>query len=302
MSTRNPSAPTMHPEAPARQPILAPIEARAPHAPSRDLTLAYRLSSALAIVAAIAAAVGVFYPAIFRDTPVTAGNARGTDLTILVVAVPALVIAMALSARGSLRAQIVWLGALSYLVYNAVFFAFDTAFNPLFLLYVATLSLALWSLVALLTHIDVADLRAHFAPSTPIHIAAIYLLVTTILFDAMWLADILPATISGGAPASLAATRMLTNPIQVLDLAVTLPAIYVGVIWLLRRRAWGYVIVGSLLVYGVVEAASIATDQFFGHLNDPTQSAVTTPIFAVLTVISLAPALLYLRGLRREQG
>src|SRR5690242_20104294 len=79
------------------------------------LTLAYWLSGMLAVMALAASAIGVFYPAVFRDTAVTAGNARGTDLVILVVAIPTLVIAMALAARGSLRAQIVWLGAISYI-------------------------------------------------------------------------------------------------------------------------------------------------------------------------------------------
>src|SRR5690242_194089 len=93
-------------------------------ATGHHLTLAYWLSGILAAVALVASAIGVFYPDIFRDTAVTAGNARGTDLVILVVAIPALVIAMALTARGSLRAQIVWLGALGYILYNAIFFAF----------------------------------------------------------------------------------------------------------------------------------------------------------------------------------
>lgn len=267
--------------------------------PVDTLKRAYWLSGALALVAAIAASLGVFLPGIFRDTPMTVGNAHGTDLVILIVAIPTLALSMALAARGSLRAQIVWLGALSYLLYNAVFFAFDTTFNALFLLYIATFSLALWSLVALLTRIDPISLRAHFAPKTPIRIAALYLLLTTCLFDIIWLADIVPATISGATPASLLATRMLTNPIQVLDLAVSLPIIVLGSIWLLRRRAWGYVIVGLFLVYGVIESASVAVDQLFGHLSYPAQSDMMTPIFAVLTVIGLVPAILYLRSLRK---
>jgi hypothetical protein len=74
----------------------------------------------------------------------TAGNARGTTVVILTVAIPTLLISLFLAARGSLRAQLVRMGALFYLLYNAVFFAFDAAFNPLFLLYTATLSLAVW--------------------------------------------------------------------------------------------------------------------------------------------------------------
>lgn len=142
MLNTNVATPTIQSEH-AMQPTTTASVRRDERNPLRGhLALAYWLSTALAVVAGVAAAIGVFDTNLFRDTAMTAGNARGTDLVILLVAIPALVIAMARVARGSLRAQIVWLGALSYLLYNAVFFAFATSFNTLFLLYVATLSLA----------------------------------------------------------------------------------------------------------------------------------------------------------------
>jgi len=117
--------------------------------------LPYRLSSALAVAATLASAVGVFHPGIFRDPAVTAGNARGTDVAILAIAIPTLLASMVLTARGSLRAQIVWLGALSYIVYNAVFFAYGAHFNALFRVYAAMLSLSVGSVVAVLMEVDV---------------------------------------------------------------------------------------------------------------------------------------------------
>ncbi|HEX5156373.1 MAG TPA: hypothetical protein VFW17_04065 [Ktedonobacterales bacterium] len=266
----------------------------------RRLTLAYWLSGLLAVVALVASAVGVFYPAVFRDSAVTAGNARGTDLVILVVAIPALVIAMALTARGSLRAQIVWLGALGYILYNAIFFAFAVAFNPLFLVYIAVLSLALWSLVALLMALDVAKLRAHFTEHLPIRAIALYLLVTTALFALTWLRDIVPALVSNTTPISLQGTKMLTNPIQVVDFAVSFPLTVLAAVWLWQRKVWGYALAGLFLVYCVIEAISVATDQFFGHLSDPTQSVVMAPVFAVIAVIAAVPLVLYFRCLRRD--
>ena len=266
----------------------------------RRLALAYWLSGLLAVVALVASAIGVFYPAVFRDSAVTAGNARGTDLVILVVAIPALVIAMALTARGSLRAQIVWLGALGYILYNAIFFAFAVAFNPLFLVYIVVLSLSLWSLVALLLALDVAKLRAHFTEHLPIRTIALYLLVTTALFALTWLRDIVPALVSNTTPISLHGTKMLTNPIQVVDFAVSFPLTVLAAVWLWQRKAWGYALAGLFLVYGVIEAVSVATDQFFGHLSDPTQSAVMAPVFAVIAIIAVVPLVLYLHCLRRD--
>jgi hypothetical protein len=169
----------------------------------RDMRLAYWLSSALSIAAAVVSAVAVLHPSLFRDPAMTVGNARGTDLVILVVAVPALLVSMIATARGSIGATMVWLGALSYILYNAVFFAFDVAFNQMFLLYVAVLSLAIWSLVALLLGIDAARVQACMTNRLPVRSIATYLLATTVLFAIVWLRDILPGMVHSATPASL---------------------------------------------------------------------------------------------------
>jgi hypothetical protein len=271
-------------------------------AKNRDLALAYRLSLALAVVAVVASAVGVFFPAIFRDPAMTVGNARGTALVILVVAVPALVISMILATKGSLRAQLVWAGVLAYVLYNSVFFAFAMTFNVLFLFYVAMFSLALWSLVVLLVKLNADYLRAHFAPTTPVRALAIYLLIIAALFAVVWLKDIVPAIVANTTPAGLAGTKMLTNPVQVLDLSITLPLCVLAGIWLWRRRSWGYVLSGVLLAMLVIETASIATDQVFGHLHDPEAPLGAVPVFVVLTLIGLVPTVALLRNLRTEQN
>jgi hypothetical protein len=279
-----------------RTPLLPRSSAGVASAPDPDL-LPYRLTSTLVVVAALASAVGVFHPAIFHDPAGTAGNARGTDLVILIVAIPALVAAMILAARGSLRAQIVWLGALNYITYNAIFFAYGVHFNPLFLIYAAMLSLAVWSIVALLLRVNVEELRACFTPSTPVRIVAGYLLLTTALFALVWLKDIIPAIAGNTTPQGLAGTGMVTNPVQMNDFTFSFPLTILAALWLWQRRAWGYLLGGAFLVYGVIEALSIATDQVFGHISDPHQSLAAVPAFVVLTLIGLVPAVMYFRHL-----
>jgi hypothetical protein len=266
------------------------------------MKLAYWVSSALAVAALVASAVGVFHPSLFRDTAMTAGNARGTDLVILVVALPALLVSMMLAARGSIRAQVVWLGALSYLLYNATFFAFDVAFNQMFFVYIAVLSLAVWSLVALLLEIDVAEVKAFFSTRFPVRTIAAYLVVTALLFALAWLRDILPALANLTTPASLHGTLMLTNPIQVMDFAFGFPMTILAAVWFWQRRPWGYVLAGMFLVYGVIESISVTTDQTFGHLSDPSQPTVMVPAFAVLTVIALIPLVMFLRAIQRDRA
>ncbi|HZC07142.1 MAG TPA: hypothetical protein VE338_16015 [Ktedonobacterales bacterium] len=262
------------------------------------LAIAYWLSGALGVAAFIASVVGVVYPHVFRDPAMTAGNARGTSLVVLAIALPMLLVDMALAARGSLRARIIWLGALGYLVYNGVIFAFDTTFNGLFLVYVAMLSLAIWSLVALVSHADARDIQATFRSVVPPRVIATYLLVITALFAAIWLSQIVPALLAGGAPTVLQGTTMLTSPVHVLDLGFSLPVSALAAVWLWRRRPWGYLLAGSMLVMLTIESASIAVDQWFGHLSDPNASAAMTPVFAVFTLIQLVPTVALLMRLR----
>lgn len=259
---------------------------------------AYWLSSLLAPVTAAQSAVGTFYPQIFRDPAMTAGNARGTDVVILFVALPVLVLSMILTGRGSLRAQLTWAGILLYILYNSVIFAFATAFNPLFLLYVATLSLAVWSLVTLLTQVYVDSIRTHFAVKTPVRFFAGYLAVISLLFLMTWLKQIIPALFDSTAPAFLAGMIMLTSPVHVLDLGFLLPLGFLGAVWLWQKKNWGYLLSGLLMVMMTIETASIAVDQYFGHVHDPSASPDVVPLFIGLTVIGLAVSVTYLNFLR----
>ncbi|MCS6846837.1 MAG: hypothetical protein RMN52_03885 [Anaerolineae bacterium] len=264
----------------------------------RDLTPAYWLSGLLVVVTFVHSAIGALFPGIFRDPAMTAGNAQGTAIVSLTIAIPVLVISMIRAAQGSYRAQIIWLGALGYILYNAAIFAFAVAFNPLFLLYVASLSLSLWAIVALLIHMDVGEIRARFASNLPVRFFAIYVLVASALFFFTWMRQIIPAMFVPTKPAFLHGTDLLTSPTHVLDLGFALPLSVLGAVWLWQRKSWGYLLVGMMLSMLAIETWSITVDQVFGHLSDPAASLDAVPLFAVLTVIGLAVAIAYLRHLR----
>ena len=51
--------------------------------------------------------------------------------------------------------MLTWLGAAAFLLYNSLMFVFATPVNPLFLLYVAMLSLSAWSIATVLWQANV---------------------------------------------------------------------------------------------------------------------------------------------------
>ncbi len=64
-------------------------------------------------------------------------QAIAQDIANLIIASPALLILAVLAIRGSLRAYLLWLGVVTFTVYNYVIYAFSIPFGPLFLLWVA---------------------------------------------------------------------------------------------------------------------------------------------------------------------
>jgi hypothetical protein len=264
---------------------------------------AYWISGSLTVVAAVAAAATFFIPGVLRGPAVMNGSARGTALVVLCVAVPVLALSMAIARRGSVRMLVTWLGAVGYLLYNAVLFLTATPFNSLFLLYTAMFALATWAAAVVLHGTDVHAFAARFGAQLPVRGLAAYLWVVAALNALAWLVRVVPALFSGEPPEFLAGTGLTTNPIYVQDLAFWVPLMIVAAVWLWRRQAWGYLLAGALLTMGVIESVGIAVDQAFGHAADPASSvasAAMVPVFAVLAVVELAALLVYHRHLDRR--
>lgn len=273
-----------------------------PLATDRATSVALGLTAALLLVVAICGVVMLVAPTVLRDPPGYAGNALGTYAVMLFVALPVTALAMRAAARGSLAGRFVWLGGVGYLLYNAILTSFSLQFNELFLFYVASLSLAVWSLVAVLRTIDVDALPACFPERFPVRLVGGYLIATAVAFGALWLRDVLPAALFGTRPLSLRGTTIPVNAVQVIDFAFTLPVSFAAGVWLWRRRPLGFLLAGLMLVLLLLESVSIAVDQYVGHRSDPSQPEGTVALFVVLAAIGAVPALAFLASIGSTSG
>ena len=160
------------------------------------------LSSLIAVLALVAAAIGLFYQdegssfsfttlrgetvqiygqGLYRyDLPITAVGFRAADAITLVLALPLLVISLVLYRRGSLKGGLLLVGVLAYFLYNYGSMASGAAYNSLFLVYVALFSASLFGLVLSLTSFDVQALPAHFLAGLPRRGIAIFLLARAV--------------------------------------------------------------------------------------------------------------------------
>jgi hypothetical protein len=255
-----------------------------------------------AVVATLAGGLTFLFPEILTGPAVTNGNARGTGLIVAAVAVPTLLVATLAWSRGAWQGPVVALGVLAYLLYNDVAFLFATPFNRLFLLYIAALSATLLTGALALRAVDPRTIAAHLAhlPARPI---AGYMWTVAALNALLWLRAVVTATFAEEPGAFLNGSGMTTNPFYVQDLAFWLPGAAIVAWWLWGRRPWGIVLAGAWLVYGLIEAIGVATDQWFGTMADPTWPAIASmeasALFVALALITLVPLTAYFRAGRR---
>ncbi len=246
--------------------------------------------------------MGFFIEDLYRDAPINAAQAVGQDLITLVVALPVLVISAILALRGSMRAHLVWLGALGYLVYTYLTYALAIQFNPLFLVYVALLGCSLYALIGGLATTDFARIKAHFSRRTPVKAVSIYLGVVAVLFYFMWLSEDIPALLAGGVPQGVIDSEAPTDVVHVLDMAWILPAKVLTAIWLWRGRALGYALAGTLLSFLSLLVLAIMSMIVFEVLYGLAAAVGMAAIFAVVFAISVGMLVWYLRGLRDSYG
>lgn len=254
------------------------------------------LSVLLAVLAFIGSLIGiVFEDAVYgQETPNWAAQAVGQDVANL-IAFPVLVLLALAARRGSLRAYLAWAGLVAYSVYTYAIYAFTVHFGPLFLLWVVVLGLSIYTLIGGVTRLDPARVRASFRGQAPVRSTAGLLIAIGVLFGALWLSEIIPATLAGTIPPALADTGLVANPVHVLDLAVLLPAAVLAGVLVAKRRALGYLLAPVVLMATVVLAVGIVS--LMAVLA--TRGLESTPaIAAAIAILAIAEAVVVVRFLR----
>ncbi len=238
----------------------------------RDPAPWLRLSLATAVLGAIGSVVALldvqrFYGA---ETEPFIDQAVAQDIVNLAIVMPLMVVFTWRALRGSSASYLVWLGFLTFTVYNYFIYTFSIHFGPLFLLWVAVLGTAIFALVGGAISLD-AQAVANALDFRKERLAAGFLLVTAVLFAFLWLSDIVPALVDGTAPTAATDVNLPTNPVHVLDLAFFLPAVAIvgGSLW--QRRALGYAAAPAMLVFLAITGLPIIATVFVADArgNEP---------------------------------
>jgi hypothetical protein len=234
-------------------------------------------------------------------TPVFLPQALAQDIVNLAIAAPALLIFAGLALRGSLRAYLLWLGVLTFTVYNYVIYAFSIPFGPLFLPWVGVLGLCLFALIGGMVAVDHDRVAESFANRRAVVVVAWSLIVVAVLFCLLWLSEDVPALLAGSVPQSVRDMAVPTNPVHVLDLAFFLPAVLVTGVQLLRRRAFAFTVAPAFIVFLILTGMPILVTPVVQAVRGETAAwGVLVPI-GVLTVAMIG-LLTWLLTTMRTQG
>jgi hypothetical protein len=286
----------LHPQAATSAKRDAPAT---PATPAR-LTSSYQLSALIGLLLAVAAGVGLFVPGIYKaNTAFAAAAFRGTDLVSLVVALPVLAGSLWLARRGSRRALLVWLGVLAYVAYTYSY-SFAIAWNRLFLVYVALLSLSVFTLVRALTALDATKLADQFTDHTPVRMVSTFLWVIGAMLGVMELAQVVPALLAGDVPEVVVKSGHPTGVIYILDLGLVVPVMLLAGGWLRARRPWGYVAAAILLVKGITVGLGLLSSNLFGYLDNGHTDGPLLGLWALIATGSLLMLLRYLRAIHDQ--
>ena len=209
---------------------------------------------------------------------------------------PALTISLLFSLRGSFRAQVVWLGLLSWVAYNYATYSFGLQYTTLFVVHVALLSLAVFAIAIVIRRFDLTKVRSAVAAHGAVRYMSLFLFLVAGVFLILWLSDLLPATLTNSIPARLKDLQSTSNPIEVLDLSFVLPLLILAGIRLWQRKANGLVLGGSMLAFMAAVMVAISPGSLI--FGDGSFDAIY-PVIAAISAVLLAVFVILLGTVKR---
>ena len=264
----------------------------------------------IAVLALLAAGIGLFYPnegSLFSftavrgetvqiwgqgwyryDTPIGALSFKAGDLITLFLAIPVLIVSFVLYRQGSLRGGLLLTGALSYFLYTYVSLGFGATYNNLFLVYILLFSTSLFGLILALMSFEVQALPIHFAETLPRRAIGIFLVISGIILSLIWIVlSILPALLQSKAPPE--AYFYTTFMTGIVDIGIVAPALIIAGVLILRRIPLGDLLASTMLVFTCILGPSLTAGGIIqileGVITVGQAMAFTVP-FVILALIA----------------
>ena len=267
----------------------------------RSVDAAVLISAIVAALMIAASMLGIVVDELYREGAWAREAFRGGDVVTLVLVAPVLITSMMLARRGSVRATLIWIGALAYAVYNYAYYVFGASFNDAFLIHIAIFSSSVFALVVAVSGLDVAAMAEPLRRSRLAQWIGGFLTLVGLGQGGLWVFVILRWVVTGEVLADIPARGQ--HVVFALDLSLLVPALVVSGVLLWRRTTIGYVAAGIVSVMGSLVLLNLLLAAAF-QANADVAGVKAFPLEGVaMTVGMVASALLLLvRPLRVNEG
>ncbi len=291
-----------------------------PPAPAHERSLRL-LVAGIAALATVATAVGVFSTGgtgprevttiggrvvdlygtgLYRDDTwlIGAGN-RGTDAATLFLEIPLLLVSLVWFRRGSLRGHLLLTGALAWFLYYYASMSLATAYNGLYLVYLATFSLSFFAFVLAFTSLDAEAVHVARSPRFPRKALGVYLFVVPALLTFAWL----PALVGEafGAETRDLVERYTSDVTSMLDLGIIVPSLVLAAVAYRRRTPLGSKLGVFLVLFNLAIGVALLGQGIAQLVEDVPLTAGEKVgyigSFGVLTLVSVVLSVAVLRTL-----
>lgn len=260
----------------------------------------YVLSYIIAALTILASVVGLLFSNVYRENDFVKSTWFANDLMTLIVAVPLLVLGLYLTQRGSVRGLLIWLAMLGYVLYNYAFYLFGTAFNRLFLVYVALFSLSILALIFSLPRVNAGQISQKFRARTPVRWISVFMLFFAVSLGGIWIAMSLGTVFTGQPPQVLEKFDHPTAVVFALDLGLLIPGILLGAVLLWQRQPWGYIVATIMNLKAVTYALALVVSSFYSFAATGVADAFL-PLYITLGTGNLIASVLLLGNVRSAQ-
>jgi hypothetical protein len=256
-----------------------------------DLSPAYTVSLVTALLMTGASVAGLLAPAVLYPTEALRQSFLANDVVNLLIGLPLLLGAPALTRHGKLLGLLLWPGALFYVTYNYIAYTVALPLTWQFVLYLAPAGLSVWAIFRLQSSIDGATVQERLTGAVPARLGGGVLVGLGALFFLRAGAAIVGALV-GGAP-------LLSSELAVLvaDLLIT-PLWVIGGVALWRRRAFGYVVGTGLLFQASMLFVALLVyfilQPFIAGVPFPAEDFV---VILVMGLVCFVPFGLFVRGI-----
>jgi len=213
--------------------------------------------------------------------------------------VPILGAALIFSARGSVKAQLVSMGVLDFMLYNYAFYLFGTAFNALFLVYTALLGLAIFALIFGLANINASGTGQQFRAKTPVYWIGGYFLFVAAGLSAVYVMQSVGYIASGQMPGIVTLSGHPTSIVFALDLTLLVPWLVLGAVRLMQRKPWGFVIAAIIGVKWPLYPLILAVNSVLVMRTGLAETS-ELPLWGTLTVLGIAASALVFGIIKAE--